>query len=264
MSALAKSGLPSLATTLPCNGHKSPGGLLAGEAIAAGDACYIKSDGKAWRALGDAAVSSVVAGFAAVAAAAGEAVTLLRDVVLHYGSGMTPGTPYYVSGTAAGGLDTAPSTFGLVPVARAFDATRLHVLPKEAPGVAGVLTSNGASVTEGLLSTTAAVNLNVTTKSTLFTVPASKVAYITKVVVRDPSIDLTTVEFGVGFDAGGADVIANAAHTALTGPTLYEVIPAKAGAKEGAAAAVLGLKCGTAQGAAATATVDVFGYLVDA
>lgn len=264
MAALSKSGTPSMSTVLPCNGHKTPGGLVAGEAIAAGDACYIKSDGKAWKAIGTAAVSSIVAGFAAVAAAAGEGVTLLRDVCMHYAAGMTPGTPYYVSGSVAGGLDTAASTYGVVPVARAFDATRLHVLPTEAPGLPSTVTSNGASMTEGLLSTTALVDLNVTTKSALFTVPASKVCYITKVVVRDPSTDLDTAEFGFGFDASAANVIANAAHAELDGATKYKVIPAAAGAVEGAAAAVFGIKCGTAQGAAATATVDVFGYLVAA
>lgn len=264
MSALSKSGTPSLSTTLPCNGHKSPGGLIAGEAIAAGDLCYIKSDGKAWLALGDAAVTAVVAGFAAAAAPAGEGVTLVRDVTMKYAAGMTPGTPYYLSGMVPGGLDTVASDYGVTPVARAFDATRLHVLPKEAPGLPSIVTSNGASVAEGKLATVTGVNLNVTTKTTLYTVPAGKVAYVTRVVVRDPSTDLTTAEFGVGYDANATDVIANAAHTALTGPTLYEAIAAKAGAKEGAAAAVLGLKCGTAQGAAATATIDVFGYLVDA
>ena len=107
-------------------------------------------------------------------------------------------------------------------------------------------------------------NLNVTTKTALFTVPAGKVAYVTKVVVRDASIDLDTAEFGFGYDANCTDVIAQAAHAGLTGPTLYEIIPAKVGALEGAAAEVLGIKCSVAQGAAATAVVDVFGYLVDA
>lgn len=264
MSALSKSGTPSLSTSLPCNGHKTPGGLVAGEAIAAGDACYIKSDGKAWLAIGTSAAAATVAGFAAVAAAVGEGVTLLRDVMMHYGASMTPGTPYYVSGSVAGGLDTVASTYGVVPVARAFDATRLWVLPTGSESLPSSLTSNGASLAEGLLSTTALVDANVTTKTTLYTVPASKVCYVTKVVLRDASTSMTTATFGVGFNANADDVIANATRTALTGGTLYEIIPAKAGAKEGAAADVLGVQCDTPQGAAATITVDVFGYLVDA
>lgn len=263
MAALTKSGTPSLSTALPCNAHKTPD-LVAGEAIAAGDACYIKgADKKAWLALGDAAATSIVAGFAAAAASAGEAVTLLRGVRMKYAAGMTAGTPYYLSATVGGGLDTTASAYGVVPIARAYDETRLDLLMGEPGGFPSTVTSNGASIAEGKLSTTS-VNLNVTTKTTLYTVPASKVAYITKVVVRDASTSLTTAEFGVGYDANGTDVIGNAAHTGLTGPTLYEIIPAKVGALEGAAAAVLGLKCGTAQGAAATAVVDVFGYLVDA
>ncbi len=127
MPALAKSGTPSLSTTLPCAAHKITG-LLAGEDIAAGDACYIKSDGKVWRSSGAAAnAAAVVDGFAAIAAKSGEAVTLVFDVNMHYAAGMTPGTPYYLSGTTAGGLDTAASTGGTVPVARAIDATRLRV-----------------------------------------------------------------------------------------------------------------------------------------
>jgi hypothetical protein len=58
---------------------------------------------------------------------AGDAVTLVFGITINYGSGMTPGTAYYLSGTTAGGLDTATSTGGTVVVARAVDATRLYV-----------------------------------------------------------------------------------------------------------------------------------------
>lgn len=264
MSALSKSGTPSLSTVTPCNGHKTPAGLLAGEAIAAGDACYIKSDGKAWKAIGTSAAAATVAGFAAAAASSGEAVTLYRDVMFRYGASMTPGTAYYVSGSTAGGLDTVASTYGIVPVARAYDATRLWVLPTGSETLPSALTSNGASLAEGKLSTTTLVDANVTTKTTLYTVPASKVAYITKVVIRDASTSLTTATFGFGFNANADDVVANATHTGLTGGTLYEIIPAKVAAKEGAAADIFGVQCDTPQGGAATVTIDVFGYLVDA
>lgn|SRR5690242_6706963 len=126
MSALSKSGKPSPATTNFGYEHKHA--LIAGEAIAQGDACYIKSDGKAWLATGAAAnAAAVVDGFAMSDCVAGDAVTLVFGITINYGSGMTPGTAYYLSGTTAGGLDTATSTGGTVVVARAVDATRLYV-----------------------------------------------------------------------------------------------------------------------------------------
>lgn len=264
MSALVKSGTPSLATTTPCNGHKTAAGLLASEAIAAGDACYIHSGGTVKKAIGTSAAAAVVAGFAAAAASSGEAVTLFKGVRMKYAAGMTPGTAYYLSGTTAGGLDTVASTYGVAPIARAYDATRLELLPNEPPGLPATVTSGGASMVEGLLSSTAAVDANVTTKTALYTVPASMVCYITKVVIRDASTSLTTATFGFGFNANADDVVANATHTALTGGTLYEIIPAKVAAKEGAAADVFGVQCDTPQGGAATVTIDVFGYLVAA
>jgi hypothetical protein len=128
MAAVTKSGTPSLSTPTPGFEHRLPSGFYAGEAIAAGDACYIKSDGKVWLATGAAAnAAAVVDGFAAQAYAAGDAVTLLWGVHFNYGAGLTPGAPYYLSGTVAGGLDTAASTGGTVPVARAIDATRVFV-----------------------------------------------------------------------------------------------------------------------------------------
>ena len=126
MSTLTKVGTPSPSTLLiPANCKLT--GLVAGEAIAAGDACYIKSDGKIWKATGTAAnAAAQVDGFAAEAASVGEAVTLVWDVNLRYGSGMTPGAKYYLSATA-GALDDAATTGGTAWIAKAIDATRLWV-----------------------------------------------------------------------------------------------------------------------------------------
>lgn len=129
MADVAKSGTPSLSTRLPCAGHNVGSGLTAGEAIAAGDACYIKSDGKVWKATGASAnAAAKVDGFAAMAAALGEAVTLFTDVTFRYGAGLTPGARYYLSGATAGALADAASTGGTAPVAFAIDATRIRVL----------------------------------------------------------------------------------------------------------------------------------------
>ncbi len=125
MALISKSGTPSLASPLPAGGDLIRG-LKAGEAIAAGDVCYIASDGTAMRSNGTAATAPAVGfGIAAGDAAAGEAVTLYRNVAMHYGSGLTPGTPYYV-GATAGRLDTAATTGGTVVVARAIDTTKIQ------------------------------------------------------------------------------------------------------------------------------------------
>lgn len=129
MAAVSKSGTPSLSTVTPGGGCYVGSGLRAGEAIAAGDACYIKSDGKAWLATGAANnAAALVDGFAAAAAASGEAVTLLTDVDFHYGASLTPGARYYLSGATAGGLDTSTSTGGTVAIAKAIDSTRVRVM----------------------------------------------------------------------------------------------------------------------------------------
>jgi hypothetical protein len=103
-------------------------GLLAGEAIAAGDACYVKSDGKVWLSTGAAAnAAAKVDGWAAEACAVGEAVTIFFDVNFRYGAGLTPGARLYVSGTTGGALADAASTGGTAPVGFVVDATRIHV-----------------------------------------------------------------------------------------------------------------------------------------
>lgn len=124
MAAVPKSGTPSLASVT--NQVNSLAGLLAGEAIAAGDACYIKSDGKVWIATGAAAnAAAKVYGFAAQAASVGEAVTLVWDCRFRYGAGMTPGMQLFLS--TGGALVDAATTGGTAPIGVVVDATRIHV-----------------------------------------------------------------------------------------------------------------------------------------
>jgi hypothetical protein len=125
MAQIAKSGTPSLATvTTQMN---SLSGLIAGEAIAAGDACYIKSDGKAWLATGTAAnAAAKVYGYACQAASVGEAVTLAYDVRFRYGAGLTPGAQVFLSATA-GTLSDVATTGGTAPIGVVVDATRIHL-----------------------------------------------------------------------------------------------------------------------------------------
>lgn len=126
MAVIAKSGTPSLSSVLPGQ-DKTISGLLAGEAIAAGDACYIKSDGKIWKSDGTSAnAAAKVDGFAAKAAAVNEAVTLVFDVNFYYGAGMTPGARIYLF-TTAGTIGDAATTGGTAPIGFVVDATRIRV-----------------------------------------------------------------------------------------------------------------------------------------
>lgn len=127
MAEIAKSGTVSLSSVLPPASNKLTG-KLAGAAIAAGDACYINADGKLYPATGAAAnAAAQVDGFAAESASINEAVTLVWNVHLRYGVGLTPGVKLYLSGTVAGGLADAASIGGTGWVAKAVDATRVYV-----------------------------------------------------------------------------------------------------------------------------------------
>jgi hypothetical protein len=105
-------------------------GKLAGEAIAKGDACCIKSDGKVWKA--DASAADELArfvGLAPDAAAVNEAVSVYSaPSVWDYAAGtLTPGAPIYLSATA-GALADAAGTGHPTPVAQAIDAYRIRLV----------------------------------------------------------------------------------------------------------------------------------------
>ena len=114
------------------------------------------------------------------------------------------------------------------------------------------------------LATVTGIDVDVTTKTTLFVVPTGKKLIVTHLVFRTASISLSTASWGVGFDAGGSDVMASETFVELTGDTLLTIRQTIDGSKLGVAADILGLKCSIAQGAAATIDADVFGYLINA
>lgn len=126
MATIAKSGTPSLSTTVPCpSNHIS--GLLAGEAIAAGDLCYVKSDGKVWKSVGTTTnAAAKVDGMAMVAAQSGEACSLYFDVNVRYGASLTPGTRLYLA-TTAGLIVDGATTGGTAPIGFVIDSTRIRV-----------------------------------------------------------------------------------------------------------------------------------------
>lgn len=110
-----------------------------------------------------------------------------------------------------------------------------------------------------LLESTTGVDMQTVAATTVFTVPAGKVAYIVAVVVRDPSASM----------AGGTDydftqwkqtvdlsslTTANTDYIVLDGNnTKYQEL---------AATTAFQITVNTGTTAACTATIDVFGYLV--
>lgn len=129
MATLTKVNV-SLTTLNPPQTNRVGSGLICGEDLAAGDVCYIKSDGLVWRSNGTAATAPAKArGMTMLRCrvAQNDAVTLYVDVDVNYSTGLTPGADYYVSATP-GALDDAATTGGTAPVAYAIDATRIRFL----------------------------------------------------------------------------------------------------------------------------------------
>ena len=119
-----------------------------------------------------------------------------------------------------------------------------------------VLSSNQAV---RLLASAANVNANATGDTVLPLLDSS--AYSVKFVVfTDADISLTTAAAGVfnAPNAGGTAIVANAALSALTGPTVVSERTVASTAVQ--TAQNLYLNVGTAQGAAATFDVYVYGY----
>ena len=79
---------------------------------------------------------------------------------------------------------------------------------------------------------------------------------------QPPSVSLTTVSFGFGFDASGVDCKASATHTELDGITKYKVIPMKDGAVLGDPGDSFSIGVTIAQGASANCKFIPLGIIV--
>ena len=129
MAEITKAGTPAMTSALILGVNRSSG-LAAGEDIAAGDACHIKGDGRAYRSVGAADDEAAdVLGFAAAEAKRGEAVTLAFGVTMRYGDGLPPSGGLYLSETVPGGLADGPSPGGTAPIAFVLDAIRIRAGP---------------------------------------------------------------------------------------------------------------------------------------
>lgn len=128
MALVTKSTTLSVDTNSIDNSNRLSG-LIAGEAIAAGDVCRIHSDGTVMLTNATALnASAYVDGIAAGAADLGQPVTLLRQGArIKYGSGLTPAAILY-AGATAGRLDTATTTGDAVGVAKVVSATDIVII----------------------------------------------------------------------------------------------------------------------------------------
>lgn len=129
MAAVVKhSGGVSLSSLEPPAGHRIVG--QAGEAIVAGDLCYVASDGTIMRSRAAADnAAAIVRGMALRSVPSGGDLTLITGGErVNYGEGtLVPGKSYYLSATVFGGL---VDTIGLAkdaPVGFAVDTSRLQL-----------------------------------------------------------------------------------------------------------------------------------------
>lgn len=122
---------PQLGGNLDLNGKGFTEELTAGELLAAGDLVYLKDDGKMWKA--DASADSTADTLLAVSldtpAADATGTFLLHGK--YTTTGLTAGSPYYVSETGGAFTATAPTTTASVVriVGYALSTTVLYVKP---------------------------------------------------------------------------------------------------------------------------------------
>lgn len=116
------------------------------------------------------------------------------------------------------------------------------------------------------LSTTDSVDMKTAAKVDLFTVPTGKKAYITAVVVRNTSASLaggTDYDLGTGVNADTWRQAVDLSSMTTAGTDYMEVrgadVTKYTECDEGD---IFGIKVITGSTAAATASIDVFGYLV--
>lgn len=118
---------------------------------------------------------------------------------------------------------------------------------------------------EHRLATVADVDLNTATATPLFTPPADKTCYITKVVMRNASTSLTTASVSFGWNSPDFNnVVNNATHTEMNDAIKYTILSPKVGAEPGESDDDFSVVANTLQGAPATVDIDVFGYLLGA
>ena len=131
------------------------------------------------------------------------------------------------------------------------------------PGAASSITANAFPLSSNqairLLCVAKGVNLNAT-GDTLIPVVTCTTYSVSNVIVTNASISLSTAAAGLftAASAGGTAIVANAALSACTGPTI--VSQRTVASTAAATSQTLYFNVATAQGAAATGDVYVYGY----
>jgi hypothetical protein len=129
------------------------------------------------------------------------------------------------------------------------------------PAVDGSLLTNIPAEGYKKLATVAGVAIDVTTKTTLYTVPGGKTAIIDRVFIRNSSVAPgAAARINFGYSASADDVMATQAISSLSTTIKYLPVDPDNGAVIGNAADAFGAKMSVANGAVGTVTVDVFGY----
>ena len=119
------------------------------------------------------------------------------------------------------------------------------------------------TLTDTLLISVAGVDMKTAGSTTMYTVPTGKSCILTKVVVRNASGSLaggTSYAFGSG--ANYDTFVTGQSLATVTATTHVFTIRQTAVFTISAAAAVIGMKITTGATNAATATIELFGYLV--
>lgn len=117
----------------------------------------------------------------------------------------------------------------------------------------------GVLARQGLIGSLTAVNLNTTNTDTLITVASARFK-ISKIIIENASTSLTTVTVGVFSSAGGIGTIAaNQVAVALTAANKWLELTISSTGLTDVFTGDIYFRTGTAQGAAATANVWVFG-----
>lgn len=131
------------------------------------------------------------------------------------------------------------------------------------PGPATTVTSNVAQFPQNgfrLLAVAKGVNVNATGDQAALQIITANPYSVFQVVMTNASISLTTALAGVftAVGAGGTAIVANAALATLTGPTI--VFQRTVATTATQTVQTLYVNVGTAQGAAATMDVYVYGF----
>lgn len=112
------------------------------------------------------------------------------------------------------------------------------------------------------LITVSGLDLNNEVPTELYRVPFGYIAIVTTILVHAATTALDSASWSFGFnDPDHNDLIEDASYPELLDETVFTNINCKAGGKVGYGGGILKIKINTSQGAPASMTAHVFGFL---